>query len=82
IDTLDIVVGASQIEVNLHELMRMLRHIPTNTIATVPANPHRPFSSAELKRRELLLAYLQKASEDELIEEVLLPLFRQLGFTG
>jgi len=57
-----------------------LRHIPTNTIATVPANPHRPFSAAELKRRELLLAYLPKASEDQLIEEVLLPLFRQLGF--
>lgn len=57
-----------------------LRHIATNTIATAPANPHRPFSAAELKRREQLVAYLDKASEDELIEEVLIPLFRQLGF--
>lgn len=57
-----------------------LRHISTNTIATAPANPHRPFSAAELKRREQLIAYLNRSSEDELIEEVLLPLFRQLGF--
>jgi hypothetical protein len=56
-----------------------LRHIATNTVA-VAANPHRPFSAAELKRREQLVAYLDRASEDELIEEVLLPLFRQLGF--
>jgi hypothetical protein len=57
-----------------------LRHIATNTVATASANPHRPFSAAELKRREQLIAYLNEASEDELIEEVLLPLFRQLGF--
>lgn len=57
-----------------------LRHLATNTIATPSPNPHRPFSATELKRREQLLAYLETASEDELIEEVLLPLFRQLGF--
>jgi hypothetical protein len=57
-----------------------LRHIETGAIAAPAANPHRPFSKDELARRELLAAYLDKASEDELIEEVLLPLFRQLGF--
>jgi hypothetical protein len=57
-----------------------LRHIQTNTIPTASPNPHRPFSAAELERREQLLAYFEKASEDDLIEEVLLPLFRQLGF--
>lgn len=57
-----------------------LRHLSTNTIAAPAPNPHRPFSPAEVKRREQLVAYLDKASEDELIEEVLLPLFRQLGF--
>jgi hypothetical protein len=57
-----------------------LRHLATNTVATAPPNPHRPFSALELKRREQLIAYLDRASEDELIEEVLLPLFRQLGF--
>src|SRR4051812_39327874 len=44
------------------------------------ANPHRPFSPIEVERRERLLSYLDGASEDELIEEILLPLFRQLGF--
>lgn len=57
-----------------------LRHIATQTVVAATANPHRPFSAAEAKKRELLLAYLERASEDELIEEVLLPLFRQLGF--
>lgn len=57
-----------------------LRHVATNTIAAGHPNPHRPFSTAERERREQLLAYLTTASEDELIEEVLLPLFRQMGF--
>lgn len=57
-----------------------MRHLATNTIATASPNPHRPFSAAELKRRQQLIAYLDNALEDALIEEVLLPLFRQLGF--
>ncbi|OAE98606.1 hypothetical protein AYJ54_34220 [Bradyrhizobium centrolobii] len=57
-----------------------LRHIGTGTVAAPTVNPHRPLSKNELKRRELLTAFLDKASEDELIGEVLLPLFRQLGF--
>jgi hypothetical protein len=56
-----------------------LRHIATNTIAQL-TNPHRPLTPAEIERRDRLTAYLEKCSEDELIEEVLLPLFRQLGF--
>ena len=56
-----------------------LRHIATNTVAEV-ANPHRPLTPQELHRKELLTAYLDRCAEDELIEEVLLPLFRQLGF--
>lgn len=35
-----------------------LRHIATNTLATASPNPHRPFSAAELKRREQLITYL------------------------
>jgi hypothetical protein len=57
-----------------------LRHLSTNTIAGAAPSPHRPFSAAELQRRNKLTAYLDQASEDELITEVLLPLFRQLGF--
>jgi hypothetical protein len=57
-----------------------LRHLATNTVATASPNPHRPFTAAELEKRDRLIAYLDDASEDALIGEVLLPLFRQLGF--
>ena len=57
-----------------------LFHIATKNIATPSPNPHRPFSASEKKRRERLLVYIERVSEDELIEEVLLPLFRQLGY--
>jgi hypothetical protein len=57
-----------------------LRHMPTNTVSMPMANPHRPFTEAEVKRRDQLIAYLETCSEDELIEEILLLLFRQLGF--
>lgn len=56
-----------------------LRHSATNTIAQM-ANPHRPLTPVEVERRERLTSYLDRCSEDELIEEILLPLFRQLGF--
>lgn len=55
------------------------RHIATNKLSEV-TNPHRPFSPEEVKRREQLSDYLDRCSEDELIGEVLLPVFRQLGF--
>lgn len=57
-----------------------LRHVGTQTVTVLAANPHRPFSKAEQERRQLLAAYLDNCSEDDLIEEVLLPLFRQLGY--
>jgi len=57
-----------------------LRHLGTGTVTTLSPNPHRPFSATELRKREQLIAYLDEASEDALIEEVLVPLFRQLGF--
>lgn len=56
-----------------------VRHIGTKTLS-VAINPHRPFTPQEIQRREKLIEYLESCSEDELIEEVLLPLFRQLGF--
>lgn len=56
-----------------------IRHIGTKTIS-IGANPHRPFTQKEIERRELLTEYLNQCSEDEIIEEVLLPMFRQLGF--
>lgn len=56
-----------------------VRHIGTKTVS-VASNPHRPYTPNEIKRREQLSAYLDACSEDELIEEILLPLFRQLGY--
>jgi hypothetical protein len=56
-----------------------IRHIGTKTLSTV-TNPHRPFTPNEIKRRVQLTEYLDGCSEDELIEEVLLPMFRQLGY--
>lgn len=56
-----------------------IRHIGTKTVSA-PTNPHRPFTPKEMERRERLVEYLSKCSEDDLIEHVLLPLFRQLGF--
>ena len=57
-----------------------LKHVASQKIAAPGPNPHRPFSEAEKIKRDQLATYLNKSSEDELIEEVLLPLFRQLGF--
>jgi len=56
-----------------------VRHIGTKTISTV-SNPHRPYTPNEIKKREQLSTYLDTCSEDELIEHILLPLFRQLGY--
>lgn len=57
-----------------------LRHLASNSVVMASPNPHRPFSASELKKRGQLATYLDEASEDVLIGEVLLPLFRQLGF--
>lgn len=55
------------------------RHIASDKLSEV-SSPHRPLTAEETKRRDLLEAYLERCSEDELIGEVLLPMFRQLGF--
>jgi hypothetical protein len=56
-----------------------VRHIGSKTLSTT-INPHRPLTPKEIERKKQLNAYLDSCSEDELIEEILLPLFRQLGF--
>lgn len=57
-----------------------LRHLGTSTVTVLQVNPHRRLTAAESKRRDSLSGYLNSCSEDELIEDVLVPLFRQLGF--
>jgi hypothetical protein len=57
-----------------------LKHVGTKQVTLLAANPHRPLTPTEVKRRADLAAYLDTCSEDDLIEEILLPLFRQLGY--
>ena len=57
-----------------------LRHVGTKIVTAMAGNPHRPMTVAERARRSALNRYLDSCNEDQLIEEVLLPLFRQLGF--
>lgn len=56
-----------------------IRHTKTLAVS-MPINPHRPFTPQEVEKRNNLEGYLDTCSEDELIEDVLLPLLRQLGF--
>jgi hypothetical protein len=56
-----------------------IRHVGTQTLS-IAISPHRPFTPDEIRKREELSRLLDSCSEDALIEEVLLPLFRQLGF--
>lgn len=57
-----------------------IRNLKTNNFIKPNENPHRPFSEEELKKRKFLIDFLDKCSEDDLIEKILLPLFRILGF--
>lgn len=57
-----------------------IRHIGSKTISKPLENPHRPFTEKEIQKRQSLIQYLEISSEDHLIEEILLPLFRLLGF--
>ena len=56
-----------------------IRHIETQT-QSMPPSPHRPLTLAESQQKERLASFLDTCSEDELIEQILLPLFRSLGF--
>ncbi|MFC5671681.1 hypothetical protein [Streptomyces incanus] len=59
-----------------------LRHLVTKSVPALAAHPHRPFTAAEVHRCADLAAYLDGCSEDELLEEALLPLSAGLGFLG
>ena len=57
-----------------------LRHTGTNAIASPNTNLHRTLTPEEAARQAELAEYLDGASEDDLLEQVLVPLFRRLGF--
>ena len=56
-----------------------VRHVGSKTVSTA-TNPHRPLTPKETERKNQLNTYLDACTEDELIEAILMPLFRQLGF--
>jgi len=56
-----------------------VRHIATRALS-ITVNPHRPLTPDEMRRQNNLANYLDRCSEDDLIEKILLPMFRQLGF--
>lgn len=57
-----------------------LRNIKTKVSSVGVTAPQRAWTSEERKTRSLLQEYFDNASEDEITEDVLLPMFRQLGF--
>lgn len=57
-----------------------LRNVKTQATSAGVALNKRVLTEAEIKSRKALEEYLGASSEDEIIENVLLPMFRQLGF--
>ncbi len=57
-----------------------IRNTETNVSSIGVSSPQRAWTPEERKTRDVLEGYLDNASEDEITEDILLPLFRQLGF--
>ncbi len=57
-----------------------IKHVGTSVSSTGLHVQKRAWTTEELKRRKDFLSFLDNASEDEFIEQLLAPLFRQLGF--
>lgn len=57
-----------------------LRHVGSHVTTATFQIPRRAWTEAEIKKRKALSEYLDSASEDEFIENILQPLFQQLGF--
>lgn len=57
-----------------------LKHVSTSTVINSNVSPHRPLTASEETKKKLLSTYLETISEDDLIEKVLMPLFKRLGF--
>ena len=57
-----------------------LRNIKTKASSVGVTAPQRAWTPEERKTRTQLQEYFDNASEDEITEDVLLPMFRQLGF--
>ncbi len=57
-----------------------IRNTKTSVTTSASLSPQKAWTKEEKETREQLARYLDHVSEDEITEEVLLPLFQQLGF--
>lgn len=57
-----------------------IRNTKTQATSSTVLSPQKAWTKEEQEKREVLANYLDNATEDEITEEVLSPLFRQLGF--
>lgn len=57
-----------------------LRHIKSDALSGIISAAKRAFTASERETQSLLERYLKVCSEDDLIERILAPLFRSLGF--
>jgi hypothetical protein len=56
-----------------------IRHIETKMLS-INASPHRSFTEEEKNKKNVLSDFLKLCSEDNLIQDILLPLFKHIGF--
>jgi hypothetical protein len=81
LEDLNQVLSREDIEVYIDATGRcQLRHVYTSTTSAVSRIQARSLTPVELKRREKIAKFLDSASEDEFIDNLLVPLFRELGF--
>jgi hypothetical protein len=57
-----------------------IRNTGTGAISALQPNRPRPLTSIELEQRQRIIAYFDKASEDDFTEKVLVPFFQRQGF--
>jgi hypothetical protein len=83
-ETIELKLRSLLVDVNkriANEHIGIVHIVPqSSTVGSMRPDPHRPFTPDEAQKRVSLNTFLQTVSEDELIEDVLLPLFRHLGF--
>ena len=57
-----------------------VRNTETRATSSAIRSPQRAWTKEELENRQLIAGFLDSSSENQITEEILLPLFRQLGF--
>ena len=57
-----------------------VKNVQTPATSMAMGSPQRAWTKEQLEARKLFVEFLASSSEDEITEEILLPLFRQLGF--